>query len=171
MSRLQDIDGEDARGLNGLTIWAVLGLVDHDLRLLHLLDHRLLLHCCQHATWLLHARHVHWRHACGITLAVHEHLLLGGLVVLTRSCALVIISLMLAAVAVDNGGLSVHLRVAHLSGHSNLLYHPTIHRLGLWWIRWHGHLLGVHVLLLVLGLVLIHTLAHLAALCLRVGLA
>lgn len=152
-----------------MTVWAVLGLVDHDLRLLHGLHHRLLLHRCQHAAWLLHARHVHGRHAGGITLTVHEHLLLGGLVVLTWSSALVIISL--AAVTVDNSGLSIHLRVSHLSGHSNLLDHPAIHRLGLWRIRWHGHLLGVHVLLLVLGLVLIHTLSHLAALSLRVGLA
>lgn len=64
--------------------------------------------------------------------------------------------------SIDDSWLTVH-GIAHLTWHTDLLDHSTIHRLGLVRIRWHSHLLRVHELLLGLGFVLVHALARSAA--------
>ena len=172
LGSLQDVNRQDTLSLDGLTIGAILSLVDHDLGLLDGLNHWLLLHGCEHASWLLDARsHVHRRHACWVTLAIHEHLLLRGIVLLPLPSALIVISLVRASIAVDDSRLSIHIRIAHLTRHTDLLDHALIHWRGLWWVLRHCHLLRVDELLM-LGLVLIHALtAHLPTLSVGIGLA
>ena len=168
---LQYINREDSLSLDGLTIRAILSLIDHNLGLLDRLDHRLLLHTGGHATELLHASgHVHGRHASWITLAVDQHLLLRSKVLLLLPSALIIVSLVMALIAVDNRWLTVHVGIAHLTWYPNLLDHALVHWLGLLWVLRH-HLLLVHELLVV-RLVLIHALAaHLPTLGVGIGRA
>ena len=169
---LQYINRENSLSLDGLTIRAILSLIDHNLGLLDRLDHRLLLHSCGHSTELLHASgHVHGRHASRITLTVDKHLLLCSKVLLLLPGALIVVSLMMALIAVDNGWLTIHIGIAHLTRYPDLLDHALVHGRGLWWVLWHRHLLLVHELLM-MGLILIHALAaHLPALSVGIGLA
>lgn len=124
---LQDVNGEHTLSLDGLTIRAILGLIDDNLSLLDLLDHGLL-HGLHDAAGLLNVGgHVHGWHTTRVALTVNEHLLLLGLIILTLASVRVIVSLV-TAIAINNGRLSKHVRVAHLARHANLLDHAAIHR-------------------------------------------